>query len=237
MGSLQGVKLEVFMNTINPKFVALAIAAIAFSTTSCTNLAQNPPSPSADAVSNTDKGIMIHHGGIMNHNMVIDLGAADANYDLRFIDAMTMHHQGAVVMAKEALEKSKRPEIKQLANNIIKAQNKEIAQMKQWRTAWYPKASSQPVAFGGANKPVMPMSAKQHESMMMSPNLGAADSNFDLRFLNAMIPHHESAVVMAKDALNKSTRPEIQQLNKNIIASQQAEITQMKQWRKAWYNK
>lgn len=223
------------------QFLALSFAAIASTATGCTNLAQNPPpnstSPNADVVSDTDNGMMNHSGGMMNHNMATDLGAADANYDLRFIDAMTMHHQGAVVMAKSALEKSKRPEIKQLANNIIKAQNKEIAQLKQWRTAWYPKASQQPVAFGGANTPVMPMSTKQHESMMMSSDLGAADDKFDLRFLDAMIPHHEGALVMAKDALNKSTRPEIKQLNKDILASQQAEITQMKQWRKAWYNK
>ncbi len=224
------------MNVINRKFVALAIAAIAFSATSCTSsTAQNQttssPSPRIDVAGNPD------HGMMMNHNMAMDLGAADANYDLRFIDAMSMHHQGAVIMAKEALEKSQRPEIKQLANNIIQAQNKELNQMKQWRKAWYPKASLQPVAYGGANKPVMPMSAKQHGSMMMSENLGAADDKFDLRFLNAMIPHHEGALVMAKDASSKSTRPEIKQLNQSIITSQQAEIKQMQQWRKAWYNK
>ena len=209
---------------------ALAIAAIASTTTGCTNLAQNPTnSPNADTASNTDHSMM-------NHNMEMNLGAADANYDLRFIDGMMMHHKGAVAMAKEALEKSQRPEIKQLANNIIEAQNKEIAQMKQWRTAWYPKASQQPVAYGGANKSVMPMSAKQQESMM-SQDLGAADDKFDLRFLNAMIPHHEDALVMAKDAIGKSTRPEIKQLNQDILTSQQAEIKQMQQWRKAWYNK
>ncbi len=217
------------MNVINRKFVALAIAAIASTATGCTNLTQNPPNQNADTVSNTDHSMM-------NHNMEMDLGAADANYDLRFIDGMMMHHKGAVAMAKEALEKSQRPEIKQLANNIIEAQNKEIAQMKQWRTAWYPKASQQPVAYGGANKSVMPMSAKQQESMM-SQDLGAADDKFNLRFLNAMIPHHEDALVMAKDAISKSTRPEIKQLNQDILTSQQAEIKQMQQWRKAWYNK
>jgi uncharacterized protein (DUF305 family) len=216
------------MSVINRKFIALAIVAIA-TATGCTNAVQNSTNPSAD-VNNTDHSMM-------NHSMEMDLGAADVNYDLRFIDAMMMHHEGAVIMATEALEKSKRPEIKQLANNIIAAQKKEIAQMKQWRTAWYPAASSQPVAYGGANKSVMPMSAKQHESMMMSEDLGAADDKFDLRFLNAMIPHHESALVMAKDAINKSTRPEVKQLNQNILTSQQAEITQMQQWRKAWYNK
>ena len=215
------------MNVINRKFVTLVIAAIASTATGCTNLAQNPPN--ADTANNTDHSMM-------NHSMAMDLGAADANYDLRFIDGMMMHHKGAVAMAKEALEKSQRPEIKQLANSIIEAQNKEIAQMKQWRKAWYPKASQQPVAYGGANKSVT-MSAKQHESMMMSQDLGAADNEFDLRFLNAMIPHHEGAIVMAKDAISKSTRPEIKQLNQDILTSQQAEITQMKQWRKAWYDK
>ena len=53
----------------------------------------------------------------------------------------------------------------------------------------------------------------------------------------SLIPHHEGAIVMAKDAISKSTRPKIKQLNQDILTSQQAEIKQMKQWRKAWYNK
>ncbi|MGL4619934.1 MAG: DUF305 domain-containing protein, partial [Chroococcidiopsis sp.] len=50
---------------------------------------------------------------------------------------MIPHHEGAVTMAQDALKKSQRPEIKQLAKNIISDQQKEIAQMKQWRKAWY----------------------------------------------------------------------------------------------------
>ena len=72
----------------------------------------------------------------MSHGMM-NLGPADADLDLRFIDAMIPHHQGAVEMAKEAQQKSKRPEIKAFAATIIKAQDKEIAEMKQWRQAWY----------------------------------------------------------------------------------------------------
>jgi uncharacterized protein (DUF305 family) len=174
------------------------------------------------------------HGGMkMNHGM--DLGPADADYDLRFIDAMTPHHEGAVVMAKAALQKSKRPEIKTLATNIIKAQDREIAEMKQWRKQWYPKASTAAMAWHADMGHMMPMSGEQKQSMMMSMNLGAADPTFDLRFIDAMIPHHEGAVVMANDALTKSKRPEVQTLAKAIIASQEAEINQMKQWRQAWY--
>jgi len=52
---------------------------------------------------------------------------------------MIPHHQGAITMAQDALSKSKRPEIKQLAQEIITSQQKEIDQMKQWRQAWYKK--------------------------------------------------------------------------------------------------
>ena len=74
--------------------------------------------------------------------MDTDLGAADAQFDLRFINAMTAHHEGAITMAQDALSKSKRPEIKQLAQSIIKAQEAELTQMNQWRQTWYPKATS-----------------------------------------------------------------------------------------------
>lgn len=66
-----------------------------------------------------------------------DLGAANSQFDLRFINAMIPHHQGAVTMAKDALAKSKRPEIKQVAEDIVTAQQKEIDQLKEWRQAWY----------------------------------------------------------------------------------------------------
>jgi len=195
------------------------------------------PSPTAtDAGSmQMEHGGMAPSGGVMHHNMGMDLGPADADFDLRFIDAMTPHHQGGVVMAKEAQQKSKRPEIKTLAANIIKAQAKEIAEMKQWRQAWYPKAPTTPMAFDSQMGHAMPMTTAQMRSMMMTMNLGAADGQFDLRFLNAMIPHHDGAVVMAKDALSKSKRPEIKQLAQAIIKSQTAEIAAMKQWKQAWY--
>jgi uncharacterized protein (DUF305 family) len=50
-----------------------------------------------------------------------------------------------------------------------------------------------------------------------------------------MIPHHEGALVMAKDVLSKSKRPETKKLAQAILTSQLKEIDQMKQWRKAWY--
>ncbi len=84
-------------------------------------------------------------------------------------------------------------------------------------------------------KPDTTMEDKGKAGMMMK-DLGSADSNYDLRFINAMMEHHEGAVVMAQDALKKSKRPEVQKLAKEIISAQQQEIAQMKTWRKEWYN-
>lgn len=170
-----------------------------------------------------------------DHQMSMDLGPADADYDLRFIDGMVLHHQGAVNMAKEVLNKSQRPEMKKLAQDIIAAQNREINQMKQWRKTWYPEAPSTPVAYHAAMGHSMAMTPEQMQSMMMSQNLGAGDNQFDLRFIDGMIPHHEGALVMAQDALSKSKRSEIKKLSQDILTSQQKEIDQMKQWRNAWY--
>ncbi len=167
----------------------------------------------------------------MGHG-AMTLGPADADYDLRFIDAMIPHHEGAVVMAKDVLQKSQKPELKQLATDIIKAQNQEITQMKEWRRSWYPKASDTPMAWDDSMKHMMAMSPEDMNSMRMNMDLGKAGDGYQLRFVNAMIPHHEAAVAMAKDVLQKSKRPELLKLAQNIITSQQKEIDRMNQWRK-----
>lgn len=236
---LSSLKNKLFAFTLIAAATFATGTLAACSTTASQNQAQSGTSTASEA---TDKqmaqGGMNHdgmnHGG-MNHNM--DLAPADANYDLRFIDGMIPHHEGAVVMAKEALQKSKRPEIKKLANEIIKAQDKEIAELRQWRKAWYLKAPNEPQAWHAEMKHMMAMTPEQIKAMRMDMDLGKSDAEFDLRFINAMIPHHEGAVVMAKDALNKSKRSEIKKLAQAIISSQEAEIKLQEQWRQAWYKK
>ncbi len=173
----------------------------------------------------------------MSHDMshsAMDLGGADADYDLRFIDGMTPHHQGAIAMAEDVLKNSQRSELRKLAKDIIQAQQQEIAQMGEWRKAWYPKADQNLMMWHAEANHMMAMTPEFRKSMMMIVDLGSADDKFDLRFLEAMIPHHQGALVMAKDAIAKSKRPEIQKLAQEILSSQQAEIMQMQQWRKSW---
>ena len=58
------------------------------------------------------------------------------DFDKAFLQEMIEHHKGAVEMAKEAQQNAKHDEIKQLSNDIITAQEKEIQQMQEWQKSW-----------------------------------------------------------------------------------------------------
>jgi uncharacterized protein (DUF305 family) len=83
------------------------------------------------------------------------------------------------------------------------------------------------MAWHGEMGHMMPMT-----NMMMASNLGRADKNFDGRFIDAMIPHHEGALLMAQEVKQKTKRSEIWQLANDILTTQKAEIDRMKILRK-----
>ena len=170
-----------------------------------------------------DHGSMGMGSGGMARQMVMENGKYS---DKAFIDAMVPHHQGAIAMAEVALKNAEHEEIIQLSRNIISSQQAEIEELK----------SIKQEEFGTSNVP-MEMSPEQMRSMgmMMDPQQLANKEPFDKAFIDAMIPHHQSAIEMAQVALEKSDNPKIKELAKNIISAQQREIEQMKQWREEWY--
>ena len=90
-------------------------------------------------------GSMMSNDGSSNMSMADMMSSMNAElkgktgdaFDKAFLSEMIVHHQGAVEMAQAALTNAKHKEIKDLANAIISAQNKEISQMQQWQKAWY----------------------------------------------------------------------------------------------------
>lgn len=101
------------------------------------------------------------HGSDMDHGALSDdaktLGLSDAqmgmsmdmdhldgskSFDLTFIDQMTVHHQGAINMAKAQLAHGSNPQLKKLSEAIVSAQQQEIDEMSQWRADWYPDAGA-----------------------------------------------------------------------------------------------
>lgn len=99
------------------KFIAIS-AVILFSTAS--QAAENAPAWGKAYDESMEK---MHYGMMVNYS---------DNADADFVRGMIPHHQGAVDMAKIQLQYGKDPEIRKLAEGIIKAQEVEIKQMQDW---------------------------------------------------------------------------------------------------------
>jgi uncharacterized protein (DUF305 family) len=166
------------------------------------------------------------HGDMGAGGMARQMVMEDGRYsDKRFIDAMVPHHQGAIEMARVALENAEHQEIKQLSQNIISTQQAEIEELKRIKQR----------EFGTSEVP-MKMSAEEMEAMgMTDPEELANKDPFDKAFIDAIIPHHESAIEMAQVVLEESENPEIREIASAIVDAQNREIAQMKEWREEWY--
>jgi uncharacterized protein (DUF305 family) len=177
-------------------------------------------------------------------------------FDLMFIDMMIPHHQGAIAMAEVALERGEHPELVSLAQEIISAQQAEIDQLRAWRAQWYPDAPEMSMdqmmgdmdmmdmmgGMSGVEEAAgMGMMGGMMDMMsMMSPEQAAqslvnAPDPFDLAFINAMIPHHLMALMMAEMAVQYAAHPELADVAQEMIDMQDEEISTLREWRAAWY--
>jgi uncharacterized protein (DUF305 family) len=151
------------------------------------------------------------------------------DYDRAFIANMIVHHQGAVDMAELALTNAKHQELKDMANDIISAQEKEIADMTSWQKEWgYPSTSADNMMDHSA------MGMMDEMSGMMSELEGKTGDEFDKAFIEQMILHHQSAIAMATPGTQNAEHQEIKDLTKAIVTAQSQEIQQMERWRKEW---
>jgi uncharacterized protein (DUF305 family) len=160
-----------------------------------------------------------------------DVGPAGSTYDLRFIDGMVQHHTGALRMS-EFMFNIGQPGVGALANTIWRDQANEIRAMGLWRKAWYPGAPVYPVALAPGGDPnslsgLTRMSQSQIDGMRMMGQLPTKENRV-LWFLEGMLEHHGGALMMAHDALAKSTNPTIRRFARGVIVAQRAEIMELR---------
>ena len=146
----------------------------------------------------------------------MSLGQADRTFDLRYINAMISHHRGAMLLAEQLLKSTARPEMKELAQNILKDEPVAIAELYAWKESWY----------GDTRNVRDPIVA----------NLGPSDDKFDLRFLNAIIAHHEAGIMMTEETRQKASRAEILNNADAVEAFLANGLTALKGLRSEWYS-
>lgn len=71
---------------------------------------------------------------------------------------------------------------------------------------------------------------------MMGQMSAAAGIERDEQFLRMMIVHHQGALALAESAKETTERQELRDMANAIISAQSAEIDQMKQWLKDWFD-
>ena len=158
-------------------------------------------------------------GGTPSTSMGSTAGAVVMT-DVMFAQMMIPHHQQAIDMADLALEESSgaSADVRVLAEQIAKAQGPEIAVMQGWLKSW------------GASSG-MPM-GHDMTGMMSDADMGelgqAAGPEFDRRWLTMMIEHHEGAITMAENVLERTQDADVEKLASAMVDGQQREIATMK---------
>jgi len=89
---------------------------------------------------NTDEMMMDHSAmGMMDEmaSMTDSLkGLKGEEFDKAYLSTMIEHHKSAISMAYPGLTNAKHKEVKELVEDIITAQSKEIGTMQQWQSQW-----------------------------------------------------------------------------------------------------
>ncbi len=184
------------------------------------------PAPAGN-MSNKNHGNANGMGGMDHSNMESSPNVASQPYDLQFIDTMVMHHQGAIDMARMAVTKAQHAELREMAQKVITDQEREIAELRRHREQWF---TGRPQAMNME----MPGMMDSMRGMDMNRLNAATGNSFDLMFIDMMIPHHQGAITMAREALQRAEHQELKQLAQQIIREQEREIAQMNGWKNAW---
>lgn len=168
------------------------------------------------------------HGGMAMQSMAVLEKLTGKDFDIAYMSMMIEHHKGAVEMAQAVLKVSKDARIRKAAQEIIAVQNKEIAELTGWLKAWYHTVPNKMYmdTMTADMKPMMDSAMKA-----MTPMAGMSMGE-DKAFLEAMIPHHQSAIDMSKSALKKATKPELKKFAQGVIDTQTKEIKQYQEWLK-----
>jgi len=153
--------------------------------------------------------------------------------DVEFLQGMVPHHSQAVEMAEVVPDRSDRPELNELADNIISSQNEEIEQMNSLLS----DAGAEPVE-GGMDHGDMAEGDMAMTGMMDDQQMQDLESSdgqdFEVMFLDMMTAHHQGAIEAAEQVLDGGENPDVADLADEIIQAQQSEIEQMNTWKEQW---
>ena len=166
-----------------------------------------------------DNNVMM---GIM-HEMMDKMMMMEMSHDPDddFAMMMKMHHLGAIDMANAELKDGKDPQMREMAQAIITAQQAEIVELDAFTTVHNPHLMS--MEFHDQMMAEMEESSKQADLQIINGDI-------DHDFAMMMIGHHHSAVENSRLELIYGHDLAMKTLANKIITEQQAEIKEFQDW-------
>ncbi|MFB2538584.1 MULTISPECIES: DUF305 domain-containing protein [unclassified Acinetobacter] len=191
-------------------------------TSASVSSSNNIPSSTPEVIGKKDPATLPEHSQqyqsiLQKMDMDMTMAMQNPDPDISFAQGMIPHHQGALDMAKVQLKYGKDPEMRQLAQNIINNQQKEIDALNQW-------LSTQKIT--PTEHPSHDMS---HDTPMDEID-GIDHTNPDIAFANGMVAHHSMALDMADIEIKEGKNAAMTSLAQHVIDSQTQEITTLQAW-------
>ena len=145
--------------------------------------------------------------------------------DTAFAKSMLGHHRGAIDLATLELKYGSDATMRKLAQQIIDKQQVELAIMNKWLASHLDSANPK------LETPFVQQAYKDSTQPMYDEMLvGIADPIPDMAFARSILAHHVGAIDMAMIELKYGTDEEMLALARAIIAAQQPEIEQIRNW-------
>lgn len=143
-----------------------------------------------------------------------------ASSEAGFLVEMVAHHEEAIAAARQ-LERSARPEMRAFGAQVVAAQSDEVRRMRGWLADWYPEQS-----------------LDADYTPMMRDLSGLEGDALDEAFLQDMVGHHMTAVMMSQHLLvgGRIRHAQVDDLATGIRDTQRAEIVQMRAWLAEWFD-
>jgi uncharacterized protein (DUF305 family) len=152
----------------------------------------------------------------------------DASVEAGFARDMSVHHSQAVTLAMLAYARATLPAVRDLADDIVLSQQREIGVMTGWLQQWNLAESTTRPAMAWMRHDVtspgevaMPGMASRREVSEFVVTRGV---EVDQQFCRLMLRHHQGGLHMLHEVLQRSHRPEVLALATQMRADQQREI-------------
>jgi uncharacterized protein (DUF305 family) len=149
--------------------------------------------------------------------------------EVGFARDMIVHHAQAVELALLLYDRTENTTLKTMALDMMLSQQAQIGQMQGWLYLWQVPIASPDLPMTWMNmatEGLMPGMATDEQIAALRAAKGV---DADRQFIQLMIPHHESALHMAKAILDSTSVPAVHDFARSVLETQQREIDELKQ--------